>query len=248
MEVTREEMLEFAKQATFHLDDRLVPFDRETLRAEAWLIGYEFARRNEKKQDVEPAPDDAQKPIMEGSWIVNGQQTCRVLRVVGDRVVVAAPSLFGAVEMRYNIADVRPWTLNDTKKGDFLAVDNEMVLISKGAADGVCSYFAFYDITQKRFYEDDECSPMWQDKMRPATEEEKFMLKEQIEIHGLHWNLDKLELEKKHEDNIRATFHKSEYIQLQHDMNELAARVKSLEEQLLRIESKEIPLGGNSCI
>ena len=38
-------MLEFAKMATFHLDDRLVPFDRETLRAEAWLAGHEMSKR-----------------------------------------------------------------------------------------------------------------------------------------------------------------------------------------------------------
>ena len=35
MEVSREEMLEFAKMATFHLDDRLCPLSREDLRAEA---------------------------------------------------------------------------------------------------------------------------------------------------------------------------------------------------------------------
>ena len=45
MEVSREEMLEFGKMATFHLDDRLVPFDRETLRAEAWLLGREMSKR-----------------------------------------------------------------------------------------------------------------------------------------------------------------------------------------------------------
>lgn len=38
-------MLEFAKMATFHLDDRLVQFDRETLRAEAWLAGHEMSKR-----------------------------------------------------------------------------------------------------------------------------------------------------------------------------------------------------------
>lgn len=45
MEISREEMLEFGKMATFHLDDRLVPFDRETLRAEAWLLGHEMSKR-----------------------------------------------------------------------------------------------------------------------------------------------------------------------------------------------------------
>ena len=50
MEVSREEMIDLAKRETFHLDDRLVPFDRETLRAEAWLQGYEFAKRHQPKQ------------------------------------------------------------------------------------------------------------------------------------------------------------------------------------------------------
>jgi len=49
MEVSREEMIDLAKRETFHLDDRLVPFDRETLRAEAWLQGYEFAKRHQPK-------------------------------------------------------------------------------------------------------------------------------------------------------------------------------------------------------
>ena len=57
MEVSREEMLEFGKMATFHLDDRLVPFDRETLRAEAWLHGYEMSKRfplvNKDQQEME---------------------------------------------------------------------------------------------------------------------------------------------------------------------------------------------------
>ena len=50
MEVSREEMLEFAKMATFHIDDRLCPFSREDLRAEAWLEGYEFAKRHHNKE------------------------------------------------------------------------------------------------------------------------------------------------------------------------------------------------------
>lgn len=57
MEVSREEMLEFAKMATFDLDDRLVPFDRETLRAEAWLLGHEMSQRfplvNADQKDME---------------------------------------------------------------------------------------------------------------------------------------------------------------------------------------------------
>lgn len=51
--VTKEEMMEFAKMATFHLDDRLCPYSREQLRAEAWLTGYNFAKRHEKVSDEE---------------------------------------------------------------------------------------------------------------------------------------------------------------------------------------------------
>lgn len=43
----REEMLEFAMRETFHLDDRLCPYSREELRAEAWLMGYYFAKRHQ---------------------------------------------------------------------------------------------------------------------------------------------------------------------------------------------------------
>ena len=52
MEVSREEMLEFAKRETFHIDDRLCPLSREDLRAEAWLQGYEFARRHPQEKET----------------------------------------------------------------------------------------------------------------------------------------------------------------------------------------------------
>lgn len=51
--LTREEMLEIAEIVTFGLDDRLVPLSREELRANAWLEGYNFAKRHEKNSDEE---------------------------------------------------------------------------------------------------------------------------------------------------------------------------------------------------
>lgn len=51
--LTREEMLEIAEIVTFGLDDRLVPFSRKELRANAWLEGYNFAKRHEKTSDEE---------------------------------------------------------------------------------------------------------------------------------------------------------------------------------------------------
>ena len=100
--------------------------------------------------------------------------------------------------------------------------------------------------TEQQFYDEDLCSSIYKDKMRPATDEEVLLLKEQIDIHGYHWNLDKMELEEKRKEDIRAAFPQSDYAQLQQDMNELSDRVKKLEERLFYIESKDMPLCGNS--
>ncbi len=59
--LTREELLELARVATFHLDDRLVPYSRDDLRAEAWLQGFLFAKRHQQEEQKEedklmPAP------------------------------------------------------------------------------------------------------------------------------------------------------------------------------------------------
>ena len=45
------EMIEFAKSQSFYLDDRLTPYDRDNLRAMAWLDGYRFAKRNTEMLD-----------------------------------------------------------------------------------------------------------------------------------------------------------------------------------------------------
>lgn len=61
--LTREEMLELAKQDTFHLDDRLCPFSREDLRAEAWLQGYTFAKRHQKKTEEQPVEEEIHNEV-----------------------------------------------------------------------------------------------------------------------------------------------------------------------------------------
>ena len=55
---TREELLELARAVTFHLDDRLVPYSREDLRAMAWIEGFTFTKRHQQKaeDEKEPAP------------------------------------------------------------------------------------------------------------------------------------------------------------------------------------------------
>ena len=59
IELTKEELLEFAKMATFRLDDRLQPFSREQLRAEAWVEGYLFAKSHQPVAEQE-------EPVVDG--------------------------------------------------------------------------------------------------------------------------------------------------------------------------------------
>jgi hypothetical protein len=47
--LTREELLELARVVTFRLDDRLVPYSREDLRAMAWIEGFMFAKLHQQK-------------------------------------------------------------------------------------------------------------------------------------------------------------------------------------------------------
>ena len=58
--LTREELLDLARAVTFHLDDRLVPYSREDLRATAWIEGFTFSKRHQKQdEEKEPAPAPA---------------------------------------------------------------------------------------------------------------------------------------------------------------------------------------------
>ena len=78
-ELTKEELLEFAKMATFHLDDRLQPFSREQLRAEAWVEGYLFARSHQPVAEQEPAPIDG----LSGAGMILDERNRQIVPVRG---------------------------------------------------------------------------------------------------------------------------------------------------------------------
>lgn len=189
-----------------------------------------------------------------GDWVVHGKSTCCVSEVLDRQLVVIAPSLFGGVKTLYDAADVHKWTLADAKNGDFLCCDDgtesKVIFISHGCDDNLYLAYAGYtkDKGKEMFFTDETCCLAKKEFIRPAKDDEKLVLKEQIECHGLHWNLDRMELEKKPKDAICMSFPQSEYAQLQQDMNELSDRIKTLEERLFHIESKDMPLGGNSCV
>ncbi len=61
--LTREELLELARVVTFRLDDRLVPYSREDLRAMAWIEGFMFAKRHQQKAEDEKEPAPAPAPF-----------------------------------------------------------------------------------------------------------------------------------------------------------------------------------------
>ena len=189
-----------------------------------------------------------------GDWVVHGKSTCCVSEVLDRQLVVIAPSLFGGVKTLYDAADVHKWTLADAKKGDFLCCDDgteaKVIFISHGCDDNLYLAYAGYakDKGEEMFFTDETCCLAKKEFIRPAKDDEKLVLKEQIDIHGYHWNLDKMELEEKPKDTISMSFPQSVYAQMQQDMNELEVRVNTLEERLFHLESKDMPLGGNSCV
>ena len=58
LELTKSELIELARIATFHLDDRLVPYSRENLRAMAWIEGFYFVKRHQQADEEEKAKEE----------------------------------------------------------------------------------------------------------------------------------------------------------------------------------------------
>lgn len=76
--LTKEELLEFAKVITFHLDDKLCPLSRENLRAEAWLMGYQFAKTHQKPKCNEIVlAEDATQPS--GSFLITQERNRQIM-------------------------------------------------------------------------------------------------------------------------------------------------------------------------
>lgn len=68
--------------ATFHLDDRLCPFNREDLRAEAWLMGYQFAKRHQQQPEEVSEPEPEFKPKFSiGDWITDSVMMYKILDI-----------------------------------------------------------------------------------------------------------------------------------------------------------------------
>ena len=195
------------------------------------------------------------KPVMEGSWVVvHDEQTCRVVNVIGDTLVVAVPSLLSTVLMSCRVADVRPWKPADAREGDFLAADLEAghkaVFITKGYGKDVFESFAGYSTLHGSFWTESNCCNAYKDKIRPATEEEKLLLKEQAGAHGLRWNPDRMKMEKAEEetDVVTKAFPDLCYEQLLKKVEELKERFRELEGCVAAIKGKDMPSGDDSNV
>ena len=48
----QDEMIAFAKEMTFHIDDTIIPLERDEIMARAFLEGYYFAKRHCNNKQV----------------------------------------------------------------------------------------------------------------------------------------------------------------------------------------------------
>ena len=161
-----------------------------------------------------------------GDWVVHGTSTCCVSEVLDKQIMVIAPSLFGGIMTSYDAADVHRWTLKDAKKGDYLCCDDtdwgKVIFISHGYPDNLYRAYAGYATSKgdSYFFTDETCCKAKKECIRPATDDEKLILDEQIAAHDLHWNLDRQELEKV-DHTIKAVFPETDYEQLRQELDAL---------------------------
>ena len=227
--------------------DRYFPFDL------VMSIAIRGALREQGLMEKDGEIVDYEPQFKVGDWVVNGTRTCCVSEVLGKQIMVIAPSLFGGVKTLYDAADVHPWTLKDAKNGDYLCCDDpdgsKVIFISHGYPGNLYMAYAGYSTSKdgSLFFTDETCCLAKKEYIRPATDDEKQILNNQIAAHDLHWNLDRQELEKV-DHTIKDVFPESDYEQLRQELDALRKTVAEQQNQIDRMASKDMPLGGNSCI
>ena len=198
--------------------------------------------------------------ITKGSWVVRGESVCCVDEVVDrDKVMVIVPSLFGGIKTLCYIKEVHPWSLNDAKYGDYLCLEegeNRVIYITRGFDDDVHSAIAGCNTDGNRFWRDQICCRANPNGIRPATDQEKYLLNTIIEQNGYNWNLDKKQLEEKPRHYVDISpagddRHEKLLAELEKQrlmIDELNEKVEKLQKSVGFIASKDIKLGGNSCV
>lgn len=175
-----------------------------------------------------------------GDFVVNGTRTCCVDEVLDKQLVVIAPSPFGGVKTLCDAADVRPWTLEDAKKGDYLCCDDDtelkVIFISHGCDDNLYLAYAGYvtDKDNPLFFTDNTCCLAKKEYIRPAKDDEMQILNEQIAAHDLHWDIDRKELVKV-DYTIKDVLPETDYEQLRQELDTLR---KTVAEQLKQMEDR----------
>lgn len=181
-----------------------------------------------------------------GDWVVHGSSTCCVSEVLDRQLVVIAPSIFGGMKTLYDAADVHRWTLDDAKKGDYLTCDDgtesKIIFISQGCDDNLYLAYAGYATykSKSKFFTDETCCLAKKEFIRPAKDDEKLILDEQIAINGLHWNRDRMELEKV-DHTVKAVFPDGDYDQMRKEVDDLRQTVEALQRQIDHMASKDMP-------
>lgn len=139
-----------------------------------------------------------------GDWVVKEKRPLRVKEVIGNRLIVADRSVFGEIAFPCFPEEVRFWTIGDVEHGQYLTCDapngNKVIYISKGKSDPFMAIAGCN--SSKDMWLNVDCCRGYKECVRPADDKEICLLNNLLKELHMHWNLDRLELERIQESNV----------------------------------------------
>ena len=158
--------------------------------------------KNELENQSEQKPADKVKPKFEvGDW-VRAISSGNVFKILSVNDGLYRVLCYDGVEANYPIIDVDydlvPWTIEDAKDGDVLALNNEYFLFKEKKNSTTECYIShcFID-SAKTFRENGEFLPIERgNKVCPTTKEQYDLLFSKMKEAGYEWDFEKKELKK----------------------------------------------------
>ena len=161
----------------------------------------QYAKNELEKQGEQKPANKVEPKFMVGDWVraISSGNIFKILSVNDELYHVLC---YDGVEANYPIIDVDydlvPWTIQDAKNGDVLALNNEYFLFKEKKNSTTECYIShcFID-SAKTFRENGEFLPIERgNKVCPTTKEQYDLLFSKMKEAGYEWDFEKKELKK----------------------------------------------------